>query len=83
MKKLWRFEWCSDYGNLTGLFKATDAEVENLLGKQVYFGDVEGKYSEVYGTIEKGEITLESDNPVVVEAINPIGLNPLEYIVED
>lgn len=83
MKKLWRFEWDSYYGNLTGLFKATDEEIINLIGKEVYFGEMEGKHSEVCGTIEEGEITLESDNPVVVEAIEPIGLNPLECITEE
>lgn len=80
MEKLWRFEWDSDYCILCGLFKATDEEVKNAIGKEIYLGEMSGKHSEVSGTIEEGEITLESDNPIVVNAIHPIGIDPLEYI---
>lgn len=83
MEKLWRFEWESDYGNICGLFRATEEEVKNAIGKEIYLGEVEGKHSEVYGTLEQDEITLESDNPVAVNAINPIGINPLQYLNED
>lgn len=80
MKKLWKFEWDSSYAFVGGLFTATDAEVENLVGKEVSFGEYEGKHSEVYGIIEEGEITLVSDDPVVVAAIGNFGLNPLDFI---
>lgn len=83
MEKLWRFKWYSDYGNICGLFRATEEEVENAIGKEVYLGEIEGKHSEVCGTLEEGEITLESDNQFVVNAIKPIGINPLEYLNED
>ena len=80
MKKLWKFEWDGDYAFIGGLFVATDEEVQNLIGKEVWFGEYEGKNSEVCGTIEEGEITLVSDNPVVVEAVGNFGLNPLDFI---
>jgi hypothetical protein len=80
MKKLWKFEWHSLYSFLGGLFVATDEEVQNLIGKEVWFGEYDGKHSEVHGTIEDGEITLVSDNPVVVEAVGNFGLNPLEFL---
>lgn len=83
MKKLWKFEWDSNYAFIGGLFVATDEEVQNLIGKEVFFGEYEGKHSEVYGTIEEGEITLVSDNPIVVEALGNFGLNPLEFLEED
>ncbi len=79
MKKLWQFNWYSNYAFIGGLFVATDEEVQNIMGKEVYFGEYEGKHSEVYGTIEEGDITLVSDNPVVVEAVGNFGLNPLEF----
>lgn len=82
MKKLWKFEWDSCYAFIGGLFVATDEEVKNLIGKEVVFGEWEGKHSEVYGTIEDGEITLVSDNPIVVESIGNFGLNPLEFLEE-
>lgn len=80
MKKLWKFEWYGEYAFIGGLFVATDEEVKNLIGKQVYFGEYEGKHSEVYGTIEEEEITLVSDNPIVVEAVGNFGLNPIEFL---
>lgn len=80
MKKLWKFEWDSLYSFLGGLFVAADEEVQNLIGKEVWFGEYDGKHSEVHGTIEEGEITLVSDNPIVVEAVGNFGLNPLEFL---
>lgn len=83
MKKLWKFEWDSDYAFIAGLFVATDEEVQSLIGKEVCFGEYEGKHSEVCGTIEEEEITLVSDNPVVVETVGNFGLNPLDFVDED
>lgn len=78
---LWKFCW--DYGleaKVEGIFKATKEEVENAIGKDVNFGEILGKHSEVYGTIEDGEIKLVSDNPIVVMNAIESGYNPLEYI---
>lgn len=83
MIKLWKFKWYSSYSFIGGLFKATDEEVENLIGKTVSLGEADGKYSEVYGTVERDDIQLVSDNPVVVEAIPNFGYNPLEYLYEE
>lgn len=83
MKKLWKFEWDSDYAFIGGLFVATDEEAQSLIGKEVYFGEYEGKHSEVYGTIEEEEITLVSDDPIVVGAVGDFGLNPLNFVNED
>lgn len=80
MKKLWKFDWSGDYAFIGGLFVATDEEVQNLIGKEIYLGEYEGKHSEVYGTILEGEITLVSDNQIVVEAVGNFGINPLDFI---
>ena len=80
MKKLWKFEWDADYAFIGGLFTATDEEVNNLIGKEIFLGEYEGKHSEVYGTIEEDEITLVSDNPVVVKTIGEFGINPLHFL---
>ena len=81
---LWSFFWdCGRQGEVEGLFKATKEEVESAIGKQVYFGEILGKHSEVYGTLEQGEITLESDDTLVVLNAIENGYNPLEYIEED
>ena len=54
---LWKFHWdCGRAGDVEGLFIATEEEVENLIGSEVYFGEILGKHSEVYGTVEKGHL---------------------------
>lgn len=78
---LWSFYWdCGRQGEVEGLFKATKEEVENAIGKKVYFGEILGKHSEVYGVIKKGEIELVSDDPIKVMSATESGYNPLEYL---
>lgn len=81
---LWSFYWdCGRQGEVEGLFKATKEEVEKAIGKEVYFGEILGKHSEIYGTIEEGEIALVSDNPIEVINAALSGYNPLEFLSED
>ena len=91
MKKLYKFFWdCGRQGELEGLFIAEEQEVKNAIGKTAYFGEVLGKHSDVYGTIDDGEIeevnVLQSTiddllNVLSSETIS--GFNPLEYIDDD
>lgn len=83
MKKLWKFEWYDDYAFIGGIFKATNKEVESLIGKEVCFGEVAGKHSEVYGIIEGCDIALISENPIIVDGMIEFGYNPLEYVCDD
>lgn len=87
---LWKFMWdCGRQGCVEGLFVATEDQIQNLIGKSVYFGEILGKHSEIYGTIEDGEcekVDLDSD---IVEKVTVIlgetwsGYNPLEYLSDD
>lgn len=78
---LWRFYWdCGRQGEVEGIFKATKEEVEAAIGKEVYFGEILGKHSDVYGEIEEGEITLKSDDPLTVMNAIESGYNPLNYL---
>lgn len=77
---LWSFYYDCRYGEICGLFKATEEEVKELIGKEVYFGEVLGKHSEVYGSIEPSDIMLVSDEPLEVLLSFESGYNPLEYI---
>lgn len=82
--KLWKFHW--DYGrsgDVRGLFKATQEEIDKAIGNEVYFGEILGKHSEVYGVLEECDLTLVSDNPVEVNVASESGYNPLEYIQYD
>lgn len=89
MKHLYKFHWdCGRSGELDGLFVATEREVEEIIGEEVYFGEVLGKHSEVYGTIEEGEIQKLDISPKSVAEVSKYlgetwsGFNPLEYIMQ-
>ena len=78
---LWEFYWdCGRQGSVESIFKATKEEVDAAIGKEVYFGEILGKHSEVYGIIEDGEIELVSADPLIVKYATESGYNPLDYL---
>jgi hypothetical protein len=84
---LYRFHWdCGRMGDVEGLFIATQAEVDAAIGKSIYFGEILGKHSEVYGDLEEGDISLVSDDQDKVAWLQELlgsslsGYNPLGYI---
>lgn len=86
MKKLYSFYWnCGRMGNLKGLFIADESEVDSVLGKEVYFGEVLGKYSEIYGRVTADDIEVVSEDQEKVEWLENLlgstvsGYNPLDY----
>lgn len=90
MLNLYRFYVdCGRMGHLEGLFIATQGEVNRAIGKNVYFGEVLGKHSEIEGTLEAHEIELVSDDQEKVQWLlglcgyNVSGFNPLDYVSED
>ncbi|MEI7486825.1 MAG: hypothetical protein WCJ72_05355 [Chryseobacterium sp.] len=78
---------CGRSGELEGVFVAKKSHIKILIDSEmeVYFGEVLGKHSEVYGKIEKKEIKMVSDNEDVVKVIRTheleSGYNPFEYSV--
>lgn len=91
MKGIYEFYWdCGRQGNLSSTFIADSAEVEFMLGKEVYFGEVLGKHSEIYGTIDPQDITLKTDNQDFIRMFEDIlgeswstEMNPFEYFNQD
>ena len=87
-RHLYEFRWdCSRMGRLLGLFVAEEKEVEDAIGKQVYFGEVLGKHSEIEGELEKDDVCIKSsDENFINQFVEIIGMsfgrNPLEYIRE-
>ena len=61
------------------VFPRQNAEriMEMMRGKQIYFGEIEGKHSEVCGTLDEDEVTITDDKSKVAEFIsaNPEGWN--------
>jgi hypothetical protein len=85
-----RFKWtCGRQGNVEGLFVTTRAELTAAYGKNVYFGEILGKHSEVYGTLDEGDITILTDDAEFVAKLVSItgssvsGYNPFEYMRSD
>lgn len=84
MKGLYRMDVSvGRMGDLEALFVADKRCVEILIKEQigVYFGEVLGKHSEVYGTIKPSEISLVTDDKNVIDVIEKYNLetghNPL------
>lgn len=86
MKKLYHFDFNLYYGQCEGVFAATDEEIQAAMGKELSFGEIEGKHSEVTGPLEEDDLEVLSDDPVVVEMAikNNLcwGYNPLRYLVD-
>ena len=87
MKKLYSFFWdCGRMGDLDGLFIAEDSEIEALIGKRIYFGEVLGKHSEIEGVLEADDLTVKSDDQDFITKFIEImgegtvsGFNPLDF----
>ena len=87
MKKLYSFYWdCGRQGSVEGIFIATEQEVKNAIGRNVDFGEILGKHSEIYGVIEEGEIKELKVSQSTVEELESVigatisGYNPLMYM---
>lgn len=86
---LWRFHVdCGRHGSIESLFVATEAEIENLIGKTVYFGEILGKHSDVSVTVDRDEVQRMAVSPqAVAEVVGVLGKtwsgrNPLVYLEE-
>lgn len=89
MNKLWKFE--VDFrrmGELEGLFIATAEEIEALEGKNVYFGEVLGKHSDIDVDFTRNMVTcLEVGEEAIAALSEHVGMtisgyNPLEYFAD-
>lgn len=89
-KVIAEFHWdCGRQGDVTGTFICDKGELDNAFGSSVDFGEILGKHSEVYGTLDEVDITIKSDNQQFISLFEEImgegwssGYNPLHYIEE-
>jgi len=76
---------CGRMGRLDGIFVQRKDYVQALIDSdiEVYFGEVLGKHSEIYGTLSETGFTMVSDEPQIVNLFltNAIysGFNPFYY----
>jgi hypothetical protein len=92
MLKLYKFEWdCGRAGSVEGLFVDEEQEVQKAIGEDVYFGEILGKHSEVYGELSEEDLTVLSEDQEKIKWLIDImdgvwtisGYNPLNYILEE
>lgn len=86
MKAIYRLKFdCGRQGQLEGIFIAEKEKVKVLLENKigVYWGEVLGKHSEVYGPLDDGELVMVSENEEAIKIIEELGLengyNPFKY----
>ena len=87
MLKLYRFCWPQRRGgDVEGLFVEDSDVVENAIGSDVYFGEICGKHSDVYGTLDEEDLTVVSEDQEKISWLVDIlgrsisGYNPFDYI---
>ena len=87
MLKLYRFCWPQHRGgDVGGLFVEDSDVVENAIGSNVYFGEICGKHSDVYGTLDEEDLTVVSEDQEKISWLVDIlgrsisGYNPFDYI---
>lgn len=91
MKKLYEMVWdCGRMGMLEGLFVAEESDMDALIGKEIYFGEVLGKHSEICGELEARDIDVKSDDQEFIEKLVKVightsisGFNPFDYYEEE
>lgn len=86
-KAVYKFYWYGRRGyTVDGLFVEHKEYVDQLIGQDVYFGEIRGKHSEVYGILDKEDIEMLTDDESIVKFFedNKVhsGHNPVEYILD-
>lgn len=88
MKKgIYKFFVDFNFGILEGIFVETSDNVKSIFGKKVHFGEVLGKHSDIFGTIDIGDVNLvtEDENAVKLFELYQMetGYNPFYYLNEE
>jgi len=81
---------CGRMGAISGLFICGKDELKSLYGKDVYFGEVLGKHSEVAGRLEEKDFQVKSEDQSLIDSLLVIfpgatlcGYNPFSYFEDD
>ena len=88
MKKLFRFMWDMRGGRVESVFVAEQKEVDAALDKEVCFGEVLGKHSEIKGVLESDDFEVLSEDQDLITKLAVVtgntisGYNPLSYLAD-
>lgn len=88
MKNLYKFNW--DYGRMgdvEGIFVAEESKIKAAIGKEVVFGEILGKHSDIIGVLERKDLTILTDDQDFIKKFEDLncssGYNPLLYLEEE
>lgn len=80
MKKIYKmYLECGRMGELESVFIEEEERMEALIGKELYFGEVLGKHSEIYGKLEENEIIVLSEDQNAIKIIEDLNILPTGY----
>lgn len=89
-EKLYKFHWdFGRMGDVEGLFIEEESAIQSAIGDDVYFGEILGKHSEVFGTLKAEDfVALNVSDQTLTELKNNVGAhisgyNPLDYLHEE
>jgi hypothetical protein len=86
-QKIYRFEVSGRNGSLESVFAATEEQIAWIIGKDIYFGEVWGKHSEVVVTMKSDDYTMVTDDAAAVkmfkETIKVTGYCPFDYLDDE
>jgi hypothetical protein len=85
---LWKFFWINRYmGVVEGLFVATESEIKEAMGKEIFFGEILAQHGNVSLVLSDDEIIRVDVDAETVEKVTEAleddtwsGYNPLRYI---
>lgn len=87
MKVIVEFFWDCGAGVVTGLFICDKQDLEKIEGKEVYFGEILGKHSEISGTISADDFVIKTEDQEFIQKFIEIigdgtisGYNPFDYV---
>lgn len=77
-------------GEVEGIFTCEKEQLEKAYGKEVYFGEILGKHSEISGELNEEDITILSEDQDFIRKFEEIlgagtvsGYNPLSYLSDN
>lgn len=89
MRKLYSFDADYYYGFVGGLFVAEKSDIEEMVGHNIYMGEIQGKHSEVQVEFEMSDFVVFSEDENIINMLiekaggNTIcGYNPSERYKE-
>ena len=75
-------------GKIEGLFISTLEHIKNLYGKNLYFGEILGKHSEIEFELEESDISIVTEDQEYIARTIEIfkgysisGYNPFDYML--